>query len=52
MVALTYGAYALINRIILKLLGHAGDYVDYSTREFPHRNIDETLMGPENDGIV
>jgi len=43
---LVYGAYSLLNRIILKLIGHAGYYVDYSTYDFPYKNIDETLGGP------
>ena len=52
LLALTYGAYALTNRIILKVLDYKGDYVDYSTHGFPYRNIEEVLKGPENKGIV
>ncbi|MFH1698778.1 MAG: hypothetical protein ABH882_06950 [Candidatus Omnitrophota bacterium] len=52
LLALTYGAYALTNRIILKLLDHRGCYVDYSTHEFPYRNIDEALKGPEGKGTI
>lgn len=52
LLALTYGAYALTNRIILKLLDYRGDYVDYSTHEFPYRDIEEVLKGPENKGVI
>lgn len=52
LLALTYGAYALTNRIILKLLDYKGNYVDYSTHEFPYRDIEEVLKGPENIGVI
>jgi len=42
---LVYGAYSLLNRIILKLIGHIGYYVDYSTYDFPCKSIDEPLSG-------
>jgi len=47
--ALAYGAYALLNRIVLKLLDYKGDYVDYSSMGFPSRHIDESLKGPKNN---
>ena len=40
---LTWGYYALIARTFLRLLGYTGLYIDYSTLDFPIRNIDEPL---------
>lgn len=33
----------LVNRIILKILGYAGNYIDYHTLGFPERNINEPI---------
>ena len=35
----------LFNRILLKILGYDGAYVDYSAREWPERSLDEPLGG-------
>lgn len=40
----------LISRAILKTIGYSGTYVDYSTYEFPERDLDQPLGGPEGDG--
>lgn len=40
----------LINRVILKIIGYDGEYVDYSTQGFPFRKIDVPLGGPRGDG--
>jgi hypothetical protein len=40
---------AFANRVILKLLGHAGNYIDYSSSGFPERHIDAPLGGPQGD---
>jgi hypothetical protein len=37
------GYRTLLNRAILKALGYAGQYVDYSTVEHPERAIDEPI---------
>jgi len=42
---LVNGAYALLNRIILKLIEYEGGYIDYSTYDYPIRNIEEPLGG-------
>ena len=36
---------ALFHRIILKVLGFDGNYIDFSTGSWPERNIDEPLAG-------
>lgn len=43
--------YSLFNRIILKITNASNCYIDYSTYDFPVRNIDCPLGGPEGDGI-
>jgi hypothetical protein len=35
----------LFNRIILKILGYDGTYIDYSAKEWPERLLDEPLVG-------
>lgn len=40
---------ALFHRVMLKLLGYTGSYIDYSTYDFPERPLDEPLGGPEGD---
>jgi hypothetical protein len=35
----------LFNRIVLKLLGYDGSYIDYSAEEWPERPLDEPLAG-------
>jgi hypothetical protein len=35
----------LFNRIMLKILGYDGAYVDYSTMEWPDRPLGEPLAG-------
>lgn len=40
---------AFANRVILKLLGHSGSYIDYSCSGFPERHIDAPLGGPKGD---
>ena len=50
LVFMTYGAYSLLNKIVLKLLGYEGLFVDYSSYNFPSRNMDEPLGGPIEDG--
>ncbi len=35
----------LFNRIILKILGYDGAYIDYSAKEWPERPLDEPLTG-------
>lgn len=35
----------LFNRIMLKILGYDGTYIDYSAREWPERPLDEPLAG-------
>lgn len=37
----------LFNRILLKILGYNGDYVDYSAKGWPERPLDEPLGGRE-----
>lgn len=43
---------ALLNRCILKVIGYQGDYLDYSTLDFPERPLDEQLGGPNNDRMI
>ncbi len=35
----------LLNRVILKLVGFSGEYIDYSTIGFPSRTLDEPMGG-------
>lgn len=47
----TVSAYrTLINRVLLKIFGFNGKYIDYSTYGFPQRNLNEPLGGPQGDG--
>jgi hypothetical protein len=41
---------SLINRIVLRLIGYDGPYVDYSTVERPKRDLEVPLGGPKGDG--
>ncbi len=50
LLALTNAGEALLNRLILKLIGYEGKYVDYSTYDFPMRELKEALGGPRGDG--
>lgn len=40
----------LVNRVILRAIGHAGSYIDYSTYGFPERPLDRPLGGPDGSG--
>ncbi len=43
----------LLHRVILRLLGYQGPYIDYSTRggrQFPERPLSEPAGGPRGDG--
>jgi len=42
----------LISRVVLKVIGYSGKYIDYSTYDFPERNINEPLGGPMGDGKI
>jgi hypothetical protein len=44
---LTRSYQALFHRIFLKILGYTGNYIDYSTKGWPERHIDEPLGGNE-----
>lgn len=46
-VYLTFAYRTFFNRIILKILGYDGMYIDYSTEGWPERHIDEPLGGTE-----
>jgi hypothetical protein len=39
----------LIHRVMLRLIGWAGEYIDYSTYGFPNRALEAPLGGPEGD---
>lgn len=38
---------AFLNRVMLKAIGFSGEYVDYSTLDFPKRPLDSPLGGPD-----
>lgn len=40
----------LFHRILLRLIGFQGSYIDYSCLGFPERSLLEPLAGPEGDG--
>jgi len=40
----------LFNRVLLCVIGHSGNYIDYSSFNFPERKIHEPLGGPMSDG--
>lgn len=40
----------LYHRALLKIIGHTGTYIDYSTYGFPTKSISESLGGPAGDG--
>lgn len=46
MIAMTRAYETFFARIILKLLGYQGEYVDKSTKGWPTRAIDEPMKGP------
>ena len=50
LVMTTNALYTLFNRIVLKLTNAADCYIDYSTYDYPVRDIDHPLGGPEGDG--
>ena len=43
LIKLCWAYRTLFNRVILKLLGYQGTYIDYYTDGFPERNIDEPI---------
>ena len=51
LMSIANGMYALLNRMILKILDYNSEYIDYSTYGFPARHIDFPLRGPQNNGI-
>lgn len=40
----------LFHRVVLKLIGFQGQYIDYSSLDFPDRPLLEPLGGPQGDG--
>jgi len=42
--------YALFNRLVLKMTNASDCYIDYSSYNYPVRDIDHPLGGPEGDG--
>lgn len=50
LVMTTNALYTLFNRIVLKLTNAADCYIDYSTYDYPVRDIDHPLGGPDGDG--
>ncbi len=47
MVDATLAYRTLLNRVLLKLLGHEGGYVDYSATDWPERPLEEPPSGRE-----
>lgn len=45
LIYLTRSYQTLFHRILLKILGYTGNYIDYSTEGWPERHIDEPLGG-------
>jgi hypothetical protein len=45
MIVTTESYSTLFHRLILKILGYSGNYIDRSSKGFPDRKIDETMLG-------
>jgi hypothetical protein len=43
---------AFLNRVMLKAIGFPGEYIDYSTLDFPKRRIEDPLGGPDGKQML